>query len=98
MTGAGHNREASDSYRGEVHRHGDWRLIVCRVGAQWILQRRRPAESAWDAVHFCRSSEAVLRLWQRETGDDGRALLALLPEHITDLRQAACGASVGHAV
>lgn len=65
-------RESSDGYRRVILRRSEWwRVIVCRNGIQWIVQRRvnggrRGGE--WKAVHYCpdpRCADPPLRclLW-----------------------------------
>lgn len=77
-------REAAENYRGEVFRLGDWRVALCRNDLQWILQRRtrngRPDAGRWEAVGFCLTRAALVRLWQGATGDSGEDLAQLLPE------------------
>jgi hypothetical protein len=77
-------REASDANSSEIYRLGDWRVIVCAAGIQWILQVRtragNPVAARWEGRHFTRSRETMLRLWLGLTGDEGETLLALLPE------------------
>lgn len=77
-------REAAENYRGEVFRLGDWRVVVCRHGIQWIIQRRtrndRPDAGRWEAVGFFLTRAALVRLWQAATGDSGGDLAQLLPE------------------
>jgi hypothetical protein len=79
----GNHREASDSYRREVYRAGIWRVIVCKDGIQWILQRATRSGSTdgarWEAVSFCTTRAALLRLWMACSGEEGAPLIALLP-------------------
>ena len=83
-TVTGDHRETADGYRGEVFRDGRFRVVVCRDGIQWVFQRQRPGKAgvggAWDALGFCRRRTTLERLWREHTGQDGPALLALLPE------------------
>jgi hypothetical protein len=58
--------ESADNYRRVVARlNGKWRVIACRDGIQWILQRRhgpeRPAGARWEGRSYCRTSEALRR-------------------------------------
>ncbi|MBI1416848.1 MAG: hypothetical protein GC146_06450 [Limimaricola sp.] len=77
--------EAADDYEGVIHRRGQWRVAVCRHDLQWLLQRRSGdgsmAGPRWRSVAFCRTRAALVRLWQAETGDEGKAL-ASLPDSI----------------
>jgi hypothetical protein len=44
-----------------------WRVIECRDGEQWILQRK---STSWEARSHCRSSEALQRVVKEHVGDD----------------------------
>lgn len=85
----GEHRESHDAYSGEVFRLGEWRVIVCKDGIQWILQHRtsdwRLAGGRWRGRHYCRQLSTLLRLWAAATGDDGAVLAALLPVRIERL-------------
>lgn len=56
--------ETSDSYHGEIVRRGSHRAIICRDGIQYILQRRMRArtERSWEAVEYCTTKKALIRL------------------------------------
>lgn len=86
------HRESSDAYRGELRRLGRWRVALCRDGIQYLLQRQRPGKAgvgaAWDSVSYCVTLTALLRIWRRETGDAGQALMHL-PERAPMLDQSA---------
>jgi hypothetical protein len=54
------------------------RVIECRAGIQWILQRRvSSGKYPWDAVSFCRTKEALLRCVAEYTKETHPALAAL---------------------
>lgn len=58
------HRETDDNYRGEVFRRGDHRVVLCRDGIQWIIQRRRKgAGERWKALGYCTTRKALIRLW-----------------------------------
>lgn len=80
----GSHRERDEHYLHVILRDGDWRVIVCKDNFQWILQRRTRAESTdgarWEARGYCRTREALVRLWAASTGGEGEALLVVLPE------------------
>ena len=60
MTG----RETSDSYYGEIVRQGRYRVVICKDGIQWILQRQdKLAGARWRALAYCTTRIALLRLW-----------------------------------
>jgi hypothetical protein len=86
---AARNGEESDSYPNVVARLGhDWRIIVCRDGIQWIVQRcagTRHGRARWEARCYCRTREGLLRRCRGFLGelpDDIAADLARLPTHI----------------
>jgi hypothetical protein len=66
-----------------------WRVIECRDGIQWILQRRNRAETiarhAWRGRSYCRTREALIRCCDEHAGQIDRAArprLVALPERI----------------
>lgn len=77
--------EKSSSYHAVATLNDDWRIIECRNGIQWILQRRRghhAGEARWQGVSYCRSKIALLRC-ARSAGEitaDARAILDGLPD------------------
>ena len=81
-------RETAEQYASQVHRNGRWRVVRCRNGTQFILQRHRPGKTnagrEWDSIAYCVTHSALLRLWRRSSGDDGAALLDL-PQGANDL-------------
>lgn len=83
------NGEESDGYPNVVARLGDdWRVIVCRDGIQWIVQRRagkRHGGARWEARGYCRTREGLLlrcRDFLGECNGVAVAALACLPHHI----------------
>jgi hypothetical protein len=59
-----HELESCDEYARVVARLDDrTRVIECRDGVQWIIQRGHPSNGVlrWDGVSFCRTKEALLR-------------------------------------
>lgn len=60
-------RESFDTYSNIVlpPRHG-WRVILCRDGIQWILQRSRlkAGQTAWKNVRHQRNRDALIRSGQ----------------------------------
>ena len=59
------HRERDADYRHIVTELSDrWRLIVCRDGLQWIIQRRdgeRSGRARWTGVYYCQTREALIR-------------------------------------
>ena len=74
-------RECSDQYIDVLFAYGDYRVIACKNGIQWILQRRRAgtpyAGRAWDALSYTTERASLERLWQMKTGNSYSALAAL---------------------
>jgi hypothetical protein len=91
MSGAARSEE-SDSYHAVVARlNGDWRIIVCAAGIQWVLQRghmaRNHGDVRWRSRSFCRTSEALIRCCREHAGEIEPAtwtILAAFPERIDD--------------
>lgn len=80
------HRESSDAYHRVVVRLSQrWRVIVCRDGIQWIVQRRVAAGrrgGEWKGVHYCRTRDALIRLCDascRVTDPTQWAMLLALP-------------------
>lgn len=67
------HRESDDAYCGELFRRDGWRVAECRDGIQWLLQRAKGragggAGVRWHSVAFCRTREALARLWHQKAG------------------------------
>lgn len=69
--------ESSNDYSDEICRHvssaGEYRIIICRDGIQWILQHRAgapgsPVSGRWKAVAYHTSRDGLKRRWQAATG------------------------------
>jgi hypothetical protein len=87
MTAPLDHRETADSYNGEIFRRGSFRVIVCKDGIQWILQRRKAAigmraGTRWAALGYFQTREALARLWHGKTGGHAPEINAL-PERIS---------------
>ena len=85
MTASGHHRETADDYRDEIFRHGSFRVILCKDGIQWILQRSRAASGnktgvRWEALSYCTTRHYLQRDWTRHSGAEAVEIDAL-PEH-----------------
>tara|TARA_R100000789_G_scaffold18503_1_gene21325 strand:- start:1077 stop:1499 length:423 start_codon:yes stop_codon:yes gene_type:complete len=75
--------ERDDHYRSVVCQIDGWRVIVCRDGIQWIIQRRRRAgrrQVEWKGRSYCTTRDTLIREWRRHTDDEGAFLAASLPE------------------
>ena len=76
------HRETEDNYRGEIFRRGEYRVILCKDGIQWIVQRRRKGAAArWLALGYCTTRAALARLWSTYYGEDA-AEISALPETV----------------
>jgi hypothetical protein len=54
--------ECADSYPALAYLSDSRRVIACRDGLQWIIQRRRSVcPNSWRGISFCRTKEALLR-------------------------------------
>ncbi len=78
--------ETADDYGGFLFPLSeDYRLVTCRHGIQWIIQRKK--QDGWRNIAFCRTRDGLLaRLFDRVTGIPVMAnvlpLLSALPERI----------------
>lgn len=87
-TGAGRHHETADDYVGAIARlNATWRVVLCRDGIQWILQRRKKGggDWPWRAMHYCQTRKALIRFTATLCGRVAPAALAILdalPEHI----------------
>lgn len=82
MSAVFEHRETADGYLREIVRYGDYRVILCREGIQWILQRRMApsggrATARWRALGYFATRKALLRLWHAKTGAHCEELAAL---------------------
>lgn len=76
------HHETQDGYRGEVFRHGRFRVIVCKDGIQWILPRKKGgAGRRWQALGYFTTRVALSRLWTASTGETVPEI-ACLPETV----------------
>lgn len=77
------NREESDDYQALVARLNDgWRVITCRAGIQWIIQRRagsqRHGADRWLSVAFHRLRDTLITAVHERCGDVRPEAVALL--------------------
>jgi hypothetical protein len=87
--------ESDESYPGIVAvLNSGWRVIECRHGIQWILQRRNRAETVarhvWRGQSYCRTKEALIRCCDEHAGQidpAARMTLEALPERINSETQ-----------
>ena len=79
--------EKDDDYPSLVaHLNSDWRVIVCREGIQWILQKRKGRSSGrpeWRSRSFCRTRDGLFNCICENCGpvDDAVSkIVTALPE------------------
>ena len=90
-TAAVSHRESDTGYRAVVAVLNDrWRVIECRDGIQWILQRQDAARSLhgapWRGRSYCRTRAALIRDVGRHAGEISPAAMAILealPERLS---------------
>lgn len=67
------SHETGDAYVAVVARLNDlWRVIRCRDGIQWILQRRdgqRAGGTRWTGSCYLTTREALIRVCRTRAGD-----------------------------
>ncbi|MCK8485542.1 hypothetical protein MUY21_16025 [Aliiroseovarius sp. S2029] len=84
-------RETSDNYRAELFRKGHYRVIVCRHGLQWVLQKQRRKISvlgaAWRNIGYCTTKEALIRLQQAYNAPQHPFMDALPARFACEVRQ-----------
>jgi hypothetical protein len=80
------HRERDEGYPAVVRLSDTVRVIDCKDGIQWILQRRYGDQ--WRGVAFCRRRDTLIREAKKLLGHVSEALLSLL-EHHDDLSDGA---------
>lgn len=85
------HHETADDYLGLVAQFDErWRVIVCKDGIQWILQRRdaeRSGQPRWKAVSMSQTRDALIRVSRTKIGvlvPNVIAVLDRLPRHIAN--------------
>ncbi|TIV01716.1 MAG: hypothetical protein E5W09_01450 [Mesorhizobium sp.] len=83
------HRESDEAYCATVARlNAGWRVIECRDGIQWILQRmdgERHGRARWTGRSYCRTREALIHVCRgnaREIDATAGAALDSLPDWI----------------
>jgi hypothetical protein len=92
--------ESADDYgRVVAHLNARWRVVECPHQLQWILQRSASAKthttSRWQNRSFCGTRDGLLRCSREHADaiDPAAAVLAALPERITDLHRSGVAAA-----
>lgn len=85
------HREEDGDYSGLlVTLNDDWRVIVCRDGIQWILQKRRgKGSNRFAAVSYCRRRDGLVRCIGERCGEVhpfALDLIRALPMLIAEVR------------
>ncbi|MAN78383.1 MAG: hypothetical protein CML24_14650 [Rhizobiales bacterium] len=79
---AASHREEDGDYRGlVVMLNADWRLVTCRDGVQWILQKYRGIKNGmarYEGRSFCRSRAGLVRCIGEKCGEVLPAALAII--------------------
>lgn len=87
--------EANDYHRQIAALNETLRVITCRNGIQWILQRKsgqRHGETRWISRSYCTTKKALIRAIHAHTGENEHTIseaLAGLSDRITPSRGAA---------
>jgi hypothetical protein len=74
------HRERDDAYCDVILERGNWRVIRCKDGIQWIVQKRAPGSSrsdSWRGVSFHLHRDSLVREWRKVSGWDGLELMVL---------------------
>jgi hypothetical protein len=78
---ASHFPESATAYPA-LYLNPAWRVIVCRDGIQWIVQRRhgpeRPAGACCEGRSYCRTREVLIRCCRAYSGEIDPAAVAEL--------------------
>ncbi|WP_108819189.1 hypothetical protein [Pseudovibrio sp. Alg231-02] len=77
-------QESHADYAGIVVQQGRWRVIVCRDGIQWIIQKGDLTRDGWrwTGKSYCRTRKALLRDCVRRSALPAPPELHRLPERI----------------
>lgn len=69
MTAPLDRRETADNYRAVIVSKGKYRVILCKDGIQWILQRRKGRDDRpWGGFGYYTTRKALMRAWRRLYG------------------------------
>ena len=78
------HRETSDTYHGVIaHLCARHRVIICKDAIQWILQARRGerhGQPRWEALHYLRTRDTLIRLSHAICGRIDPVALAILTD------------------
>lgn len=81
------HRESDDNYKRVVAMlNGRWRVVLCKDGWQWVLQRKAQTKNGWRSQSYCVTREGMLRCIREnveEVDAEGLALVRRLPERVS---------------
>lgn len=85
------HRERDDAYRNVVAQLAPrWRVIICKDGIQWILQRKEASHGGpWRGVSYHTNRDGLLRACgslNLLSDANSTEILGELPEHISQTR------------
>lgn len=75
------HKESHDNYYGVIVRRGRFRVVLCRDGIQWIIQKAKMngPQLCWRGSSYCRTKKALIRNWSQLNAGPAPEL-DLLPE------------------
>ena len=84
------HRERDDGYKGVVAQLAPrWRVIACKDGIQWILQRKEASHGGpWRGVSYHTNRDGLLQACgslNLLSDDYNRHIIEALPDNITDV-------------
>ena len=79
-----HLKESRDGYADVICRSGVWRVILCRDGLQWIIQRGGGSDrdDGWAGRNYCTTRAALVRDWRNRTDMEPPPELLALPDRV----------------
>ena len=85
------HRERDDAYRNVVAQLAPrWRVIICRDGIQWILQRKEASHGGpWRGVSYHTNRDGLIKVsgsLNLLSDTNNKEILGKLPEHISQTR------------
>lgn len=66
--------EWANDYARAILRSDKYRIVVCKDGIQWIIQKRagrRHGQPRWEGLAYCRSRSVLKRVWTGLQADLG---------------------------
>ncbi|GKX35254.1 MAG: hypothetical protein MnENMB40S_28720 [Rhizobiaceae bacterium MnEN-MB40S] len=77
-------KESADDYTPVLYQNGRYRVIECRDGIQWVIQKAKKTGRGreWRGFGYCRTSAALIGIWSACTGETAPPELDCLPDRI----------------